>query len=225
MGSHVDDATIKQIVNHEFVDFGKLLPCDHLRVEDENDQRIELVNRNGMTYWSPVSNQDLGGLITGFGKWETAFRVFSNIYTTQYPNRAAELLQYSHVIHTASLTFTWDNVYMYDKEFHFHISKHPQCNWSVILQQAWNLRLKDKIRFDNHPGEKVKGKSKEICKRFNQGKCNLGLACRYEHRCLECNHFGHGIHICHKKNKSVSGKINEQPRVNRDVGGSPVAPK
>ena len=135
----------------------KLLPQDQLRVEDDNEQCMQSINKNGMTYWSPVSNRDMGGLITGFGKWETAFRVFSNVYTTQYPNRAAELLQYSHVIHTASLTYTWDNVYMYDKEFCFHISKHPQRNWSVILQQTWNLRLKDKIKFDNHSGEKVKG--------------------------------------------------------------------
>ena len=225
MGSHLDDATIKRIINHEFVDFGKLLPRDRLRVEDEGEQRMELVNKNGMTYWSPISNRDLGGLITSFGKWETAFRVYSKVYTTQYPNRAAELLQYSHVIHTASLTYTWENVYMYDKEFRFHMSKHPQRSWSIILQQAWNLRLKDKIRFDNHSGEKVKGKSKEICKWFNCGKCNLGSAYRYEHRCLECNRFGHGIHICCKKNKSAGGETQERPRVNRDDGSDVATSK
>ena len=79
------------------------------------------------------------------------------------------------------------------------MSRHPQRNWSVILQQAWNLRLKDKLKFDNF-ADKAWGKSKEICKRFNNGKCHSGSSCRYEHRCLNCGKFGHGEHICHKRN-------------------------
>ena len=113
---------------------------------------MELVNRKGRTFWTPA-NHDQANLINFFGSWETAFRVFSNIYTTQFPLKAVELLQYSHVIYMASQTYYWDNVYLYDKEFHYHISKHPQRSWSVILQQAWNLRLKDKIRYDNFSGD------------------------------------------------------------------------
>ena len=198
MGSHLDDATIKKIINHEFVIFSKLLPHDHLHLEDEQVQRMELINKNGMTFWSPVSNKDLNGGITSFSKWETAFRVFSNIYSTHYPLKAGELLQFSHVIHTASLTYHWENVYLYDREFRYHMSKHPQRSWSVILQQAWNLRLKDKLRYESHGGDHSKGKSKEICKRFNRGKCNLGASCKFDHRCLGCGKFGHGIHICRK---------------------------
>ena len=139
---------------------------------------MELIHKNGMTFWSPVSQREgQGNLITSFGKWETAFRVFSNIYAGQYPLKAAELLQYSHVIHMASQTYYWENIYLYDKEFRFHMSKHPQRSWAVILQQAWNLRLKDKIKFDNFQGDKSRPKSKEICKRFNRGKCNLGASC------------------------------------------------
>ena len=120
------------------------------------------------------------GTINSFARWETAFRVFANIYTTRYPAKAAELLQYSHVIDTASLSYTWENVYYYDREFRIHMSRHLQRNWSVILQQAWNLRLKDKLKFDNF-ADKAWGKSKEICKRFNKGKCHSGSSCRYEH--------------------------------------------
>ena len=82
----------------------------------EEDQRMELVNRNGVSYWTPIVNREFGS-ITNFGKWETAFRVFADIYTTKYPGKAAELIQYSHVIHTTSLTYTWENVYYYDREF------------------------------------------------------------------------------------------------------------
>ena len=35
MGSHVDEAMCKKIINHEYVDFSRLLPRDHLHCEDE----------------------------------------------------------------------------------------------------------------------------------------------------------------------------------------------
>ena len=108
-----------------------------------------------MTYWYPVGNKDTQA-INGFAKWETAFHVFANIYCTEYPLKAGELLQYSHVIHTASQMYYWDNVYLYDHEFRFHMSRHPQRSWAVILKQAWNLRLKDKIRYDNFSSDKTK---------------------------------------------------------------------
>ena len=55
---------------------------------------MELVNRNRMSFWSPVSEREVG-TINNFQRWESAFRVYSNIYTTQYPQKAAELIQYS----------------------------------------------------------------------------------------------------------------------------------
>ena len=158
---------------------------------------MELTNKNGMTYWTPVMDKDLG-TITNFLKWEIGIWVFSNIYTTKFPHKATELIQYSHVIHTASLMYISDNVYMYDKEFKMHISHHPQRSWSTILQQAWNLRLREKLRLDTF-SDRGKFKSKKICKRFNRGKCHNGVSCKYEHKCLECGKFGHGQHICRNK--------------------------
>ena len=204
MGSHLEQSTIQKIINHEFIDFGKLLPRDRLQVEEEDHQRMELVNKNGMTFWSPIKNRDATNGITNFSRWETAFRVFSNIYTTHYPLRLTELLQYAHVIYTASLTYVWENVYLYDREFRFHMSRHPQRNWSVILQQAWNLRLKDKIKHESFNGDRSKPKSNDICKRFNRGKCNLGASCQFVHKCFGCGKFGHGVHICRRKSNGDS---------------------
>ena len=195
IGSHVDDVLVKKIVNHEYVDFARLLPRD--KVGEVEDHRMELINRNGMSYWAPISDRETG-VISSYPKWELAFRVFSNIYSSQYPSKAPELIQYSHVIHTASLTNTWENVYYYDREFRLHTSRYPQRSWSVILQQAWNLRLKDRISFNNYK-DKGKNKVKEACKRFNKGKCHSGMACRYERKCLNCGKFGHGAHICRRK--------------------------
>ena len=197
VGSHVEESIYNKIVNNAYVDFTRLLPRDWAGAEE--DQCMELVNRNGLSYWTPMVNRDLG-VISSYSKWEVAFRVFANIYMTKFPQKASELIQYSHVIHTASLTYTWENVYYYDREFRIHMSRHPQRSWAVILQQAWNLRLKDRLKFENF-GDRGKAhhKSKEICKRYNRGKCHSGSACRYEHRCLNCGKFGHGEHICRKK--------------------------
>ena len=154
---------------------------------------------------SPISDRD-NLSINSYGRWEQAFRVYSNIITSKSPGKATELLQYNHTIHMASTTYSWDNVYSYDKEFRHHIARHPYHSWGIILQQAWTMLLKDRVKYDhtsqrngNHKGyNRGNGNSKEICKRFNKGHCMLGLSCRYDHRCaiLKCGKFSHGVHIC-----------------------------
>ena len=79
------------------------------------------------------------------------------------------------MIHSIASQYIWDNVYNYDKEFRLHIAKHPERSWSVILQQAWSMYLRDRlVKYDgggnnysshkagqhsqNHPGNgKTKG--------------------------------------------------------------------
>ena len=88
VGSHVDLNTQEKIKRGEYVDFSKLLPKDRITVE--KDGRMELVVRNGQTFWSPVSEVVA---INNFGRWEQAFRIFSNIYTSEFPQRCSELIQ------------------------------------------------------------------------------------------------------------------------------------
>ena len=84
--------------------------------------------------------------ITNFSRWEQAFKVYSDIYSRAYPHRSAELIQYCHVIHSISMQYIWENVYDYDRDFRMHIARHPGQNWSIILQQAWSMRLRDRIK-------------------------------------------------------------------------------
>ena len=195
-----------KIWNHEYIDFARLKPLD--KVTKEDDHCMELVSRGGQTFFVPVSDRETTG-ITSFSKWEQAFRIYSNLYTKRYPNKASELIQYNHIIYTASLTFSWDNVYQYDKEFRMHLSQYPLRSWAVILQQAWSICLKDRIKhedFHSHNGSGRKFK-KEACKRFNRGQCTAGRNCKYDHRCTvpTCGKFGHGAHICRKRNNGNSG--------------------
>ena len=147
----------------------------------------------------PVADRESAS-INNFSKWEQAFRIFSNIYTRFYPHRATKLVQYNHIIYTVASTYVWENVYTYDCEFWMHLSNFPQRNWSIILQQAWAMYLKDKLVKDDFKGNNSKGKyNKEKCCRFNKGTCPDGMHCNYDHRCNICGKFGHGAHICRKR--------------------------
>ena len=138
-----------------------------------------------MTYLSPVAERE-GVQILSYNKWEQAFRIYSNVLTAKYPTKSTELLQYSHTIHSSAAIYSWDNVYDYDKAFRRHISRHPTRSWSVILQQAWTMILKDRIStggntlFSKGNGKK---KSGEPCRRYNKGRCNFRLSCKFDHHC------------------------------------------
>ena len=90
-----------------------------------------------------------------------------------------------------------------------HLGKHPERSWSVILQQAWSMKLRDRLYTRNeiagsstpsmHDKNK-RGKINKPCKRFNQGNCNFGPNYKHEHHCAyePCGKFGHTILNCRK---------------------------
>ena len=241
IGSHIDELTQNKIMKDEYIDFVKLLPRD--RIVSEEDGRMELVVKNGKTFWVPVTETVA---INGFSKWEQAFRIFSNIFTKFYPHKSGELIQYNHVIHSISAIYTWENVYSYDKKFRMHLVKHhPNQSWAVILQQAWSMHLRYRIYHGDSnqhhhggvsaPGHSNNGKGGkgEPCRRYNQGKCNFGVRCRYDHRCeySPCGKFGHSILNCrklaadrertanHKGNNNNGGGGNSSRNYNNNNGG------
>ena len=132
VGSNLDLATIEKIQKGDYVDFGKLVPKDRVLVEE--DQRLEIVIRNGRTFYVPVLDSTT---ISNFQRWEQAFRVYANLYTKKHSHRSSELIEYNQIIHTASLNYMWDNIYLYDKDFRLHMACNLECNWGVILQQSW----------------------------------------------------------------------------------------
>ena len=113
--AYIDKTLKKKILNFEYVDFCKLVSCNRVAHEDEQ-QRLEIINRNGMSYLAPVADRDIIQ-ISNYSRWEQAFRVFSNVLTARYPHKATELLQYNHTIHTVLVSYVWENVYSYDREF------------------------------------------------------------------------------------------------------------
>ena len=212
VSGHVDETMCERIISGQYINFSKLLPKDRIT---NSDEKMELVVHDGKAFWAPLSE---GVHINNFSKWEQAFRVYANVYAKGNPDRAGELIEYNHVIHSIASSYVWDNVYAYDRDFRMHLSRHPSRSWAIILQQAWSMRLRDHNNFPNRntqetpnhsnygtqgPGFWNKGgdnreKSSDYCKRFNKGKCNLGKSCRYEHRCSYWNKFGHGVIVCRK---------------------------
>ena len=79
--SHIDEGLKHKILEFEYVNFSKLLNKSRAR---DDHQRLEIVNRKGMTFLSPVSDREVSQ-ISNFGRWEQAFRVFSNVLTLIMP--------------------------------------------------------------------------------------------------------------------------------------------
>ena len=224
IGGHIDESTQLKIIIGKYIDFSKLIPRDKILVEEEN--RLELVVKNGRTFWSQV-NETVS--INCFSRWEQAFRIYLNVYTRAHPKKSSELIQYNHIIHSISLTYVWNNVYSYDKEFRLHLSKHPERNWSVILQQAWSMKLRDRLprsgeNFSNHrssqqnytsnSNQMSKSRRGDFCKLYNKGHFKFGSSCKFEHKCSYCGKFRHRVIHCRKlqadKERSAAGKVGSE---------------
>ena len=232
VAAHVDATTFNEIISGEYVDFARLIPRDH--VQQEDDHHLEMIFRGGQAYWVPAGEKDTQA-IHSFSKWEQAFRVYSDIYLRRHPGRSTELIQYNHVIYSMSLTYAWDNVYAYDKDFRLHMGRHPERSWGIILQQAWSMRLKDKlfksdgqlhrVETKSHQDSQVQGSAENggvavnrICRRYNKGRCSFGPSCRFEHRCFYCFKFGHSILNCRKLESECHHKDRRSDHRRRDSG-------
>lgn len=212
LSAHVDNLTTQRIQRGEYVQIERLIARTDKGMSCIDDNRLELVQRNGHTYFVPAEDRDQG-TITNFRQWERAFRIYAGIYARANPTRAAEMYQFVSNIQAASNVYIWENVASYDRVFRRLMHDNPGRNWGLIFQQAWTLELRTPLPFllsgnQNKRGGNNNNSSqrglKEACRKFNNtGKCSFGQSCRYDHRCTFCGKFGHGEIKCHKKlNKS-----------------------
>ena len=74
VASHVEEGVRAKIINHEYVDFARLLRRDRSNGLDEDaQQRMVMVNKGGLSYWVPLT--DKSNSINGYARWDQAFRV------------------------------------------------------------------------------------------------------------------------------------------------------
>lgn len=137
-----------------------------------------MVNRDGVSCLVPM-DRDPVKEITGYKMWEVAFKVFMGIYNSKWPNDANQLLQYSHIIQTASLTYPWENVYNYDIAFREIKTDNPDRLWGMICQHTWSLELGEPTSKTTHQGlgsaqpmqsqPRNANPNRRICWKFNKG--------------------------------------------------------
>ena len=142
---HIDSNLRSKISKGEFVDLDKLLPKDRLFDSSNqytNETKLEWVQSEGGTYLVPAKKTSR---INCFRKWEQAFRMYPTIYCTENPLRAREIWQYISVINTASLAYSWENVYNYDIIFRQLMEFNPTRSWAVTYNQMWNLLMTNPI--------------------------------------------------------------------------------
>lgn len=100
---------------------------------------MQLINQEGGSYWVPAEKMDKD--ILNYKQWEIAFKVFMGVYIAKWPSRAQELLEYSHVIYTASLSYPWECVFNYDIAIREIMSDHPERLWGQICHHTWAIEL------------------------------------------------------------------------------------
>ena len=132
-----------KIEKGEFVDLEKLLLLGKFNQHLSSDSRMELVNRDWMTYFKPAN--DTENKITGICKWEQAFRVYTAIYCKVNPTRSTEIWQYVYTINMATASFQWENVAWYDFTFCQLMAAKPYHSWAKTYAQFWNLAMRNPL--------------------------------------------------------------------------------
>ena len=132
------DANLKGKIEHgEFIDLDRLLPKDHNFIgvphAFNDSHKLELMVKDGHPYFGAVQGENK---INSVKKWDQAFRVYASIYSQANPQRAGEIWQYVHIIHTAASTYHWDNVAYYDYIFRQLMAVKPWRSWAKTYTQG-----------------------------------------------------------------------------------------
>ena len=206
---HIDKNLRGKIAHGEFVDLEKLLPKDRAGVgsivTNHDENRVELVSRDGHTYFKPIRDTQINGL----RKWEQAFRIYAAIYTDANPERSGKIWQYMHCINVAASSYQWENVASYDLTFRQLMAFKPHRSWAKTYTQGWNLALRDPIGkasgqnyAKNVPTSAFQTNKQhdwhdDCCWRFNRNRCK-SHDCQYDHHCTYCGGWNHGFYDCRK---------------------------
>ena len=222
---HVDRALREKIGRGEFIDLEKLLPKEGGGQSGEG-KRMELITKNGQTYFSPV--QDKTTRISGLQKWEQAFRVYGAIYSQAQPHMATEVWQYLYVINHAANSFHWDNVAHYDFMFRQLMAMKPGRSWVKTYHQGWSLAMTDPINKSNSALQAGNSRTSpeggrswrdKCCWRYNRNKCGKPAAsCDWDHHCTYCSGWNHDYHNCRKRLNKAGGTGSTQSGKNQGHG-------
>ena len=102
---HIEQGMKDKISRGEYVDLEKLLPKSRSQVMGTDEQHMQFVNCDGVSFLVPA---DKDNRINGVRRWDQAFRIYAAIYCKQNPSRSAEIWQYIYVINYAASVYSWE---------------------------------------------------------------------------------------------------------------------
>lgn len=207
LAAQIDAATYECMESGKYVDLRKILPTESFFSDEDDECKYQISDdRDGKPTFVKAKAETEKQGINSIKRWLTAINVYASAYVKKNPHRSTEIFQYILDIQEAANTHTWESVYIYDRIFRRLMEKIPTRRWSTPYNKYYNKVLKPKTMGQSFSGNKKASDGsrvkKEICWKFNKGKCNRGDSCFRDHRCAFCGKYGHGEHVCrHKRDK------------------------
>jgi hypothetical protein len=211
LGEQLTQAIISKIVNSEFVEFASLLD----KIDNGYDQGCSegmslSVSQGGQVVW--VENTKNKRTVTSIHAWTDAFLVFSAVYLEAHPGRTQELFKYAKLIRTAAAKSEgWRT---YDTQFRMRQQRQPHRSWGIIDGELWTIYVMTPVQRGAQPSsfraasqgknQSGGGRRAPLCYAFNGVTSCSRNTCKFDHRCSQCQGFGHGAHSCKQEPVSES---------------------
>ena len=115
----------QQIVRGKFIDFNTLLP------------EVMFSTANIIPSPNPTCSTSQTLRINSFSSWLDAWNIYIATVVAHNPSRAAELLGYQRLIHSASKHFNTSAWLNYDMQFRTLAASNPQLQWNLCHSELW----------------------------------------------------------------------------------------
>ena len=104
-----------------------------------------------------------------------AFSTYAAILSVKFPNHSPELYQYMVDILNLANLHNWELVAAYDASFRMEIQENPAKSWAALDNVIFSHEIispsmsivQSKAAFSP-----AKPKSREVCRKYNAGRCN-----------------------------------------------------
>lgn len=201
-----------KIWSNQYIEFGELL---HPTQTAQMKVAVQKDGNGDSTLCLIQGNKKLPKSIT---EWNSAFAIFTTVYTAKFPTEIGGLLKYAENIRQIALeegNFNW-----YDVTFRKWRQTKP-LPWGGLVDELYFRATKQKVTKLQNDKDRL-GASQfpsGTCFRFH-GKQFCDGSCGYPHKCFRC-HGGHPIYKCWQKE---GGRNQERRSGNYKAWGRGDAP-
>ncbi|KAJ7222639.1 hypothetical protein GGX14DRAFT_352366 [Mycena pura] len=197
----------KPILLDQFVDFDSIL-SNTFATEPEEPQQLVIGETSLEVKKSKVVSK-----ITTHGQWINAFRVYEDAVNFAFDGRRHELRTYwTHIndLFSSRHYSLHSRVISYDRATRVFVGQRRDVLLGDVhrFRHIQDAHLSDggiaivtpKPRDRNGKPSRANNGT-ETCRKWNFGRCQLGVDCRYRHVCLGCGNTGHRKSDCSEKQR------------------------